>query len=241
MTVAHDQDRPTLLDGWLLVEETVRVMGRAGSHDEAEAAARRTVTELRSTGRQGTVTLGHGPDHPEHAAVQTGVLGAALFALTGVAVRWEPESDLVKKGADERSDPDRCPAPARPGDVLCLARVAHPGTQDPVSVAEMSEVIGQLRASVRSEDIVKEIDGRDLLVVMGSLSLPVAWRRMSGLVGDRRCSTSNTVVSISAGLAKVGPHGPNDALHHARVALLLAVSGAGLIALARADQERVLG
>lgn len=225
--VAADPRSTALLATWTLVHRAVVGAREAGSVAGAQRLVEQAMVALE------VYAAGAGPAGGEeqtdaHVALQRATL-TELAHLLATLVPPAPELVAPAEQWSAGSELELCSAPVRAGDALCLLRRsgdARVGGDD---------LLARASAALRERDQLVQVDDDHLLVVLAAVSLPVAWRRMSGLVGARPVAGGGRAVVVHAGLAAVGEAGPAAALEDARVALQEAATDAGgRIALARA-------
>jgi hypothetical protein len=227
LTHAGSGATEAVLERWLAVQRAVRDAADAASAGSARASLDRAISDMRSQGRHDGDAL--------HETAQLTLLRDALRLLTP---RMGPGSQVPPAATTEL---ELCASPVRAGDVLCLLRISASGGRVEAA-AGLRDLRTRVVRSVRSGDQVVAVDDVHLLVVMADVSVPVAWRRMTGLVGERPRVAGQPLLTVHASLARVGPAGPRTALESAKGVLSRLTGGTagGWIALAE-DSPRAAG
>ncbi|MEV7428275.1 hypothetical protein AB0N29_01540 [Nocardioides sp. NPDC092400] len=222
-----DHPRPTaLLTTWALANQALRGASGAGTVAEAQRLVERAMVALE------VYAVNAPAGSEEHTGSHVALQRATLTELAHLLATLVPPAS-EDPGPAQRStgsELELCTAPVRAGDALCLLRRSGGG-----GPGGAGDLVARATAALRDGDQLVQVDDDHLLVVLAGVSLPVAWRRMSGLVGARPVAGGGRAVVVHAGLAGVDDAGPAAALEAARTALHQATAdAAGRIALARA-------
>lgn len=218
-TPAAGSGSTALLAAWTTVQQAVRMASNGRLLDDARRLLQRALVELCPVGR----------DDADGAGADDTVHLDALRQLDQLLAAVESARSASRAGGATGSgtDLELCTRPVRRGDVVCLLRVRGGGP------AAYDDVVSRVEVVLRPGDQLVPVGEDHLLVVVASVSLAIAWRRMSGLVGGRPSAEGGRTAVVHAGLAPVDDAGPAAALEAARRALHQAAEDAvGRIALA---------
>ncbi|WP_435744819.1 hypothetical protein [Nocardioides sp. SYSU DS0663] len=244
MTLAPLPDTATLLASWTAVHDAVREAREAATPSVALDVLREARARLDAAPSDHSARLAT-EDVAAHLATQLALLEdlaglvtatwASQSAQSAQSVQSVQSAGASPTPAPWRDELDLCKAPVTAGDALCLLRLG--GTLRRADLAAHTPVfVTEVEASIRTSDEVVTIDDTHLLVVMRTVPIAVAWRRMTRLLGERTTGGSQAPVLVHAGLAAVGPAGPAVALEAARAALAEVANGPGTGWIALAPQ-----